>query len=194
MHREYAVRAAGAGLHVLCEKPMAVTARECEEMIRAARKAKVRLMVAYRLHFERANLEAAKHARAGKLGDLRFFSSEFSMQVRKDNIRLKRARGGGPLYDIGVYCINAARYCFAEEPTTVWATALGGADRRFREVDETVVGAMRFKDERLATFTCSFGAADRSTLYDYRDTREPYGRPRLRVCRRTRVSNESRRA
>lgn len=162
-HKEYTLRAARAGLHVLCEKPMAVTARECEEMIRATREAKVKLMIAYRLHFERANLEAAKLARDGKLGELRFFSSDFSMQVRENNIRLEQERGGGPLYDIGVYCINAARYCYAEDPTEVWATAARSGDRRFREVDETVIGTMRFKDERLASFTCSFGAADRST-------------------------------
>jgi glucose-fructose oxidoreductase len=164
MHKEYTVRAARAGLHVLCEKPMAVTARECKEMIRATGKANVKLMIAYRLHFERANLEAAQLARTGKLGELRFFSSDFSMQVSDRNIRLSPARaGGGPLYDIGVYCINAARYCLAEDPVEVWATATRSADRRFRAVDETVCAVMRFKDERLATFTCSFGAADRST-------------------------------
>ena len=155
------MRAARAGLHVLCEKPMAVTSSECEEMIRATREANVKLMIAYRLHFERANLEVAKLARSGKLGELRFFSSEFSMQVSDDNIRLNPAeKGGGPLYDIGIYCINAARYCFAEDPVEVWATATRSGDRRFREVDETVAATMRFKDERLATFTCSFGAAD----------------------------------
>lgn len=164
MHQEYTVRAARAGIHVLCEKPMAVTARECEQMIRATRQAKVKLMIAYRLHFERANLEAAQLARSGKLGALRFFSSDFSMQVSEDNIRLKPAKeGGGPLYDIGIYCINAARYCLAQDPVQVWATATRSGDRRFRNVDETVIGTMRFKGERLATFTCSFGAADRST-------------------------------
>jgi predicted dehydrogenase len=86
------------------------------------------------------------------------------MQVTEDNIRLERERGGGPLYDIGIYCINAARYCFAEDPTEVWATAVRSGGRRFREVNETVCAAMRFKDERLATFTCSFAAADRSTF------------------------------
>lgn len=170
MHKEYAIKAARAGLHILCEKPMAVTVRECEEMIRAARDAKVKLMIAYRLHFERANLEAARSARSGKLGDLRFFSSEFAMQVKRDNIRLEEERGGGPLYDIGIYCINAARYCFGEDPIAVWATATRSGDRRFREVDETVVATMRFKDERLATFTCSFGAADRS-IYTVTGTR-----------------------
>lgn len=163
MHKDFTVRAARAGLHVLCEKPMAVTARECERMIRATREARVKLMIAYRLHFERANLEAARLARAGKLGELRFFSSDFSMQVNDGNIRLDREKGGGPLYDIGIYCINAARYSLSEDPLEVWATATRSRDPRFREVDETVVGAMRFKGERLASFTCSFGASDRST-------------------------------
>jgi glucose-fructose oxidoreductase len=163
MHKEYTVRAARAGLHVLCEKPMAVTAGECEEMIRATRDANVKLMIAYRLHFERANLEVARLARTGKLGALRFFNSEFSMQVSDDNIRLNPPdKGGGPLYDIGIYCINAARYCLGEEPVEVWATATRSSDRRFRDVDETVVATMRFQDERLANFVCSFGAADRS--------------------------------
>jgi glucose-fructose oxidoreductase len=161
-HKDYTLRAAKAGLHVLCEKPMAVTARDCEQMIRATRQAKVKLMIAYRLHFEKANLEAAALARGGKLGELRFFSSDFAMQVADDNIRLEREMGGGPLYDIGVYCINAARYCFGADPVKVWASATKSADPRFKEIDETVVAAMRFKDERLATFTCSFGAADRS--------------------------------
>jgi predicted dehydrogenase len=142
---------------------MAVTARECEQMIRATQDANVKLMIAYRLHFERANLEAAQAARSGKLGALRFFSSDFSMQVSEDNIRLDREKGGGPLYDIGIYCINAARYGLSEEPVEVFATATRSRDARFREVDETVVGLMRFKDERLASFTCSFGATDRST-------------------------------
>jgi glucose-fructose oxidoreductase len=165
MHKEYTIRAARAGLHVLCEKPLAVTASDCEEMIAATRDANVKLMTAYRLHFERANLEAAKLARTRKLGELRFFSSEFSMQVSDDNIRLNPPeKGGGPLYDIGVYCINAARYCLSEDPVEVWATATRSSDKRFRDVDETVAATMRFKDERLATFTCSFGASDRSVF------------------------------
>jgi predicted dehydrogenase len=163
LHREYAIRAARAGVHILCEKPMAVTARDCEAMIRAAQNNDVKLMIAYRLHFERANLEAVKLARSGRLGELRFFSSDFSMQVSEDNIRLEQRKGGGPIYDIGIYCINAARYMLGEEPVAVWATATRSADPRFSEVDETLIGVMRFKDERLASFTCSFGAADRST-------------------------------
>jgi predicted dehydrogenase len=164
MHKDYTIRAARAGLHVLCEKPMAVNLRECQQMIAAARKAKVKLMIAYRLHFEKANLQAAQLARSGKLGDLRYFSSDFSMQVSEDNVRLAPTRlGGGPLYDIGIYCINAARYCLADDPVSVFATATRSRDVRFRNVDETICATLRFKDERVATFTCSFGAAGRGT-------------------------------
>ncbi len=165
MHKEYTLKAAKAGLHVLCEKPMAVTARECEAMIRATRNAKVKMMIAYRLHFERATLEAVQLAKSGQLGELRYFSSDFSMQVNDDNIRLNpTTKGGGPLYDIGIYCLNAARYCLSADPIEVFATATRSKDRRFKNVDETLSAILRFKDERIATFTCSFGAADRGTF------------------------------
>jgi predicted dehydrogenase len=162
-HKEWAVRAARAGLHVLCEKPMAVTTRECDAMIRAAAGAKVKLMIAYRLHFEAANLFAQQQARRGVLGDLRFFSSDFLMQVRDHNIRLRGGKGGGPLYDIGIYCLNAARASFREEPRAVLATATRSRDPRFRQIEESVSVVMRYSDEKLATFNCSFGGADRAT-------------------------------
>jgi glucose-fructose oxidoreductase len=111
LHREYAVRAAEAGVNVLCEKPMAVTQEECLAMIYAAEANRVKLMIAYRLHFEKANLEAVRLVQSGKLGDPRFFSSEFAQQVVPENIRVTVpvVKGGGPVYDMGVYCINAAR-------------------------------------------------------------------------------------
>ena len=89
LHCDFTVRAARAGIHVLCEKPMAVTEDDCEKMISAAEKGGVKLMIAYRLHFEKANLEAVEIARSGKLGEPRFFSSVFAMQVKEDNIRLE---------------------------------------------------------------------------------------------------------
>jgi glucose-fructose oxidoreductase len=162
MHREYTERAARAGLHVLCEKPMAVTSADCEKMIEVTRQNGVKLMVAYRLHFERGNLEAAEMAHSGTLGDLRFFSSNFSMQVAPENFRSSRKLGGGPLYDIGIYCINAARAAFAAEPMQVLATAVTRRDQRFKEIPETVAVIMKFPQERIASFTCSFGGADRS--------------------------------
>jgi glucose-fructose oxidoreductase len=132
-------------------------------MIDACRQARVKLMTAYRLHFERANLEAVKIAQSGKLGELRYFNSIFSMQAQAPNIRLRKKMGGGPLYDLGVYCINAARYLFREEPTEVLATTATGSDKRFREVEEMAGAVLRFPGERLATFICSFGAADTGT-------------------------------
>jgi glucose-fructose oxidoreductase len=161
MHRDFVVAAARAGKHVLCEKPLAVTGGECTEMIEAAARNGVRLMTAYRLHFERANLEAVEIVRSGRLGEPRAFHSFFAMQVDDDNVRLAPPdRGGGPLYDIGIYCINAARYLFRAEPSEVFATEASIGDRRFAQTPEMVSAVMRFPVERLATFTCSFGAAD----------------------------------
>jgi predicted dehydrogenase len=160
LHCEYAVRAAQAGVHVLCEKPMAVTEQQCRTMMHAAQRSGVRLMIAYRLHFEEANMRTVEIARSGKLGKLRFFSSVFTMQVREGDIRVQRKMGGGTLYDIGIYCINAARYVFQSDPVEVSAYTVGGTDRRFHEVDEMTSATLRFPDDRLATFICSFGATD----------------------------------
>jgi predicted dehydrogenase len=164
LHRAYAVRAAKAGVHVLCEKPMAVTSKDCEAMIEAARKNNVKLMIAYRLHFEESNLEAMRLSSNGKLGDLRIFDSEFSQQVVAGNVRLTEQsdNGGGPVYDMGVYCINAARYLFRAEPISVAAFSASLPQKRFRKVEEMTSVVMRFPGERLATFTCSFGAASLS--------------------------------
>jgi predicted dehydrogenase len=162
MHREYAVRALNAGVHVLCEKPMAVTSDECREMIDAARSNRRRLMIAYRLHFEACNLEAVRLAQSGRLGDLRFFSSDFAQQVVAGNVRLAQPvkAGGGPVYDMGIYCINAARYLFGAEPTEVLAASANNGEARFKKAGEMVSATLRFPGERLATFTASFGAAD----------------------------------
>ncbi|MDP9132016.1 MAG: Gfo/Idh/MocA family oxidoreductase [Nitrospirota bacterium] len=165
LHCDYAVRAARAGIHVLCEKPMAITEQECRRMIDAAEQAHVKLMVAYRLHLEEANMNTVELARSGKLGKLRLFNSVFTMQVREGDIRLRKALGGGTLYDIGVYCINAARYLFQDNPTSVSAYAVHGEDPRFKQADEMAAAIMHFPGDRLATFICSFGAADVSA-YD----------------------------
>src|SRR5690348_2593819 len=160
MHREYSERAARAGIHVLCEKPMAVTEEDCRAMIEAARQNRVKLMIAYRLHFEEANLKAIETAQSGKIGDPRVFNSTFTMQVKPGNIRLQSEKGGGTLYDIGVYCINAARYLFQAEPLEVIAMRANGREPRFAEIEEGISAILKFPQERLAAFSCSFGAAD----------------------------------
>ena len=163
LHCEYAVRAAEAGKHVLCEKPMAVTEDECQDMLAACAANDVRLMIAYRLHFEEANLKAIELVRSGTIGTARLFQSTFCQQVKEGGIRLRREMGGGSVYDLGVYCINAARYLFQDEPTEVMATSIAGDDARFEEVDEMTSAVLRFPGDRLAVFTSSFGAADVSS-------------------------------
>lgn len=163
LHCDYTVRAARAGVHVLCEKPMAVTDAECKKMLQACDKHRVKLMIAYRLHFEKANLSAVDVVQSGKIGEPRLFNSLFTMQVRdEDNIRLQKRMGGGPLYDIGIYCLNAARYVFRTDPIEVFAFTANNDQQRFGEVEEMASIVMRFPQERLATFSCSFGAADTS--------------------------------
>jgi len=165
LHRPYAERAAQAGVHVLCEKPMAVTEEDCLSMIQVAEEHGVKLMVAYRLHFEEANLKAIDLVQGGKLGDARLFDSVFTMQVKEGDIRLSpRELGGGTLYDIGIYCINAVRNLYGAEPMEVVAFSSNNGDPRFRQCEEMTSAILRFPGrERLATFTCSFGAADVSS-------------------------------
>ncbi len=163
LHAEMTLIAARHGVHVMCEKPMAPTEAECMQMIRACEQRRVKLMVAYRLHFESANLVAIELLRGGEIGEPRIFSSVFSMQVRPGNVRVQPRRGSGPVYDIGVYCVNAARYLFRAEPVEVNAIKLAGHDARFQSVDEAYSVTLRFPHERVAQFTCSFGAHDHAS-------------------------------
>ncbi len=163
LHADYTVRAARAGVHVLCEKPLAVTAAECRRMIQACRRNGVKLMTAYRLHFEEINLRVIDLVRRGRIGEPRFFNSSFAMTVRQGDIRTRRALGGGTLYDIGVYCINAARYLFRSEPTQVSAISVNSGTRRLAGIDETTGAVLRFDGDRVATFVTSFNSADIGT-------------------------------
>lgn len=163
LHREYTERAAHAGVHVLCEKPMAVTVADCQAMMDAVNEAGVRLMIAYRLHFHDANMKAVDIIHSGRIGDPRIFNSTFTNEVQDTgNIRLSpTSRGGGPIYDIGVYCINAARYLFREEPLEVCAFAGSReGDARFSDANESVGVVLRFPGGRIATFNCGFGGVD----------------------------------
>ncbi|TFI53347.1 Gfo/Idh/MocA family oxidoreductase [Mastigocladus laminosus UU774] len=165
LHCEYTVKAANAGVHVLCEKPMAVTEQECEEMISACRNNNVKLMIAYRLHFDQANMQAVEIVNSGKIGSPRIFNSVFSQQVVEGNVRLEPiSHGGGTVYDMGIYCINAARYLFQDEPIEVVALCGNNGEQRFAEIDEMTSAILRFPDDKLATFTSSFGVAPVSTL------------------------------
>jgi len=162
-HADIAVRAAHAGVHVLCEKPLSTTDADCARIINACREAGVRIMTAYRLHFEPITIEVLELVRSGRIGEPRYFTSEFSMIAKPDNIRTRPETGGGTLYDLGVYCINAARMVFDAEPNQVFAYSIDGARSGFPGIDDTTAAMLRFDGDRLATFVTSFGAADASS-------------------------------
>ncbi len=158
MHAEFTIRAARAGKHVLCEKPMANSVAECQQMIDACRQAKKKLMIAYRCQYEPLDRALLKMAREQKLGELKEFISANSQNMGDPRQwRLKKAlAGGGPLPDVGIYCINAARFLSREEPIEVLGSVRNNpSDPRFREVEESVQFTLRFPSGFTAT--CSSG-------------------------------------
>lgn len=165
LHARFTVDALPAGVHVLCEKPLAMTVEDARVMAQTSERTGCKLMTAYRLHFQRANLKALETARSGQLGDVRFFNSVFSFRVKEGNIRTDKRRGGGPLYDIGIYCINAVRSFFGELPEHIFAFAHQGYDKRSAEVDEMISVNMKFSGGRLATFIASF-SGNYQSVYD----------------------------
>jgi predicted dehydrogenase len=160
MHREYTVRAAAAGKHVLCEKPMAISSAECREMIDACRTAQVKLMIAYRIQYEPLWAEAIRMIRAGDIGEIESFQGGFFNQQKAGAWRLNRKlAGGGPILDLGVYPLNAIRMITGEEPKTF--TAIIGtreAGDRFAEVEQSMEWTMKFPSGIVASCSCSYGA------------------------------------
>lgn len=159
MHADYTIRALNAGIHALVEKPLATTVAECEAMIAAAKASGKRLMTAYRLHNEPATLYALDLIRKGEIGEPRMFSSFFGFQADGANHRLQAEHWGGPLQDIGVYCLNAAHHVFGDEPVEAIAMeeSLPGDDR-FKSVGEMYSATLRFPKGRIAHFFASFGS------------------------------------
>jgi predicted dehydrogenase len=160
MHAEYTIRALKAGKHVLCEKPMAVSAAECEAMISAAKDAKRTLGVAYRLHYEPLNIKAVDLCRNGYIGKIKTISASNCQNTKAPNIRLSGPLGGGPVGDVGVYCINGACWATGEQPTHVTARAHSPKDDpRFAEVPESVSFLLEFPSGVTAACECSFGTS-----------------------------------
>mgnify|MGYP002382141026 CR=1 FL=1 len=163
LHARYAVRALERGVHALVEKPLAASVAECEAMIDAAGRGGSFLMTAYRLHCEPGTVEAVRLVREGAIGRPRLFSAFFSAQIGDTNHRLSAANWGGPLQDVGLYCVNAARNILAAEPVEVVGMKGHGDDPRFSEIEESLGAVLRFPGDALATITVSFNAADVDT-------------------------------
>lgn len=160
LHAEYTIRAARAGKHVLCEKPMAVSTAECRTMIEACRRAGRKLMIGYRSRFEPHNRLAIKLARDQFVGPTRVITSEHGFPATPNQWRLERAlSGGGSLMDIGIYSLNAVRYLSGEEPIEVSAIeATDRSDPRFRTVEDRVSFVLRFASGIEATCVSSYSS------------------------------------
>jgi predicted dehydrogenase len=160
MHAEFTIRAAKAGKHVLCEKPMATSVADSEAMIAACKAASVKLMIAYRCHYEPFHLRAIQMIRDGNLGQVQSISSCFGFNIAPGEWRLnKKLAGGGPLYDVGIYSLNACRYLTGEEPSALeaYVTTIDH-DGRFNEVEENVAWTMRFPSGIVASCATTYGA------------------------------------
>lgn len=159
MHREYVVRGAKTGKHILCEKPMANNSKEAEEMIAACRKANVKLMIAYRQQYEPHNVALRNLVQEGKLGSLRGFVSSNSQRAGDPRQwRLNKAlAGGGCLPDVGLYCLNASRFLSGAEPTSVSATIYQPKDDpRFAQVEAGCTFSLTFPNGYVATCTTGY--------------------------------------
>ena len=154
LHAEWTIRAAEAGKHVLCEKPLAASLGEAEEMAAACRRAGVQLMdgVMWKHHARTAAMRG--HVERGELGRPRRVTSAFTFcwdPFPEDDIRLQPELAGGSLGDLGWYCVGASLWAFGDLPTRVWATA-----RYFNDVDVNLSGHLWFDDDRVASFDCGF--------------------------------------
>lgn len=168
-HAKYSVRAAETGRHILCEKPMATTVEECQQMIRACRQNKVRLMIAYRKYFEPASLALKELITSGKLGKLKIIHSAFTIFLPSDK-RVPawhfdyRSAGGGSLVDVGVYCVNTIRWLTGTEPIEANAYSWTNDPARFNNVEESIGFQLKFPGGLFVQATASFGAAQANFL------------------------------
>jgi len=160
MHHEYVIRAAKAGKHVICEKPMAVSVKECEEMIAACKKANVKLSIGYRLHFEPFNQEAARVGQKKEFGVVKIVESSFGFKIGDPTQwRLKKSlAGGGAMMDVGIYAIQAARYCTGEEPISVTAQEFKTDPVKFKDVEETIFWQMEFPSGAVSSSITSYAS------------------------------------
>ena len=165
-HLEFTRRAAAAGKHVLCEKPLANTTAECREMLEACRRGNVKLMTAYRKYFEASSVALKKLIDSKKLGKLKLIHSSFTFNLpAQQGWHLRRElAGGGSLWDVGVYCVNAARWLTGLEPVEATGYAWSADPQRFKEVDESMAFQLKFPDGLLLQASSSFAAAKASFI------------------------------
>ncbi len=161
MHAEYTIRAAQAGKHVICEKPMATSVEDCERMIDACKQAERMLSIGYRLRYEPFNQEMMRLGQEEVYGPLKHIEANFGFPIGDPTQwRLKKGlAGGGAMMDVGIYCIQGARYVTGLEPIAVTAQEYKTDPVKFAEVDETITWQMEFPGgiTTSASTTYAFG-------------------------------------
>jgi glucose-fructose oxidoreductase len=158
MHAEYTIRAAEAGKHVICEKPMALNPQECEAMIKACEDNKRKLSIGYRMQFEPHTQEVMRLGQEKVFGPVKLVNAGAGYrESRADHWKLDKAMGGGAMMDMGVYSLQAARYVTGEEPVAVTAQSFTTRPELFTEVDETTMFQLEFPSGALANLHTSFG-------------------------------------
>lgn len=185
MHHQYVLRAAKTGKHIITEKPMGLSVKECQEMIDACKKAGVKLSVGYRMQFEPHHQEAMRIGQQKVLGDVKLVDAAFGFTIGGPQWRLvKSMAGGGAVMDVGIYCIQAARYVTGEEPISITAQEYKTDPEKFKEVDETVTFQLHFPSGAVANCSTSYavgvnhlmvralrGSVEIAPAYDYRGIR-----------------------
>jgi predicted dehydrogenase len=158
LHGDHTIKAANAGKHVLCEKPMEVSAARCEEMIAACRKAGRQLAIGYRCQFEPHHLECRRLAQEKTFGDLKLIEAGFGFAIGDPTQwRLKQAlAGGGPLMDVGIYALQTACFLTGEDPILITAIATTTDPVKFKEVEESIAWQLRFPGGAIADCNCTY--------------------------------------
>ena len=165
MHCEYTVRAAEAGKHVLCEKPMAISSAECRRMIDACRKANVKLMIAYRIQQDPTFARVAELIRSGALGQIQAFDGAFPTNMPPGWRYNRKLAGGGSIFDLGVYPLNTIRFLTGEEPASYAAkVATRDTSGRFAEMEQSIAWTMNFPSGILASCSSSYGQSGENFL------------------------------
>jgi predicted dehydrogenase len=169
-HEKYAVAAAKAGKHVLCEKPLAATVKQARNMVNTCRRNKVLFMTAYRKYFEPSSLMLKKMITSGELGKIDIIHTLFTeLRPYGDNssawLFSKKLCGGGPLTDLGVYCINTTRWLVDEDPIAATGISWVRDKRRYKEVEEGVAFRLDFKSGLILQGTAAYSAAFSSFVH-----------------------------
>lgn len=176
MHEEYTIRAARAGKHVLCEKPMSVSVGEARQMIGECAKANVKLAVGYRCQFEPHHQECMRAAREKQFGPIRQIDAAFGFRfgdyplgdLRRWRLEMEYA-GGGALMDVGIYALQACRYLTGEEPISVTAREIKTDLIKFAEVDETILWSMDFPGGVVANCSTTYKFSGLNAFTAYAD-------------------------